>query len=110
MQPKRPRDKDHNHGNLDIGLAIYGKKVLFVDADPQGDLTTTLGWPDNACLSVTLSTVMDKIIREEDFDPTDGILHHDEGVDLAKEIGITHQAVNKQRQKVIAKLRQLMGF
>ena len=26
--------------NLGIGLAMQGKKVLLVDADPQGDLTT----------------------------------------------------------------------
>ena len=29
--------------NLGIGLAMQGKKVLLVDADPQGDLTTCLG-------------------------------------------------------------------
>ena len=29
--------------NLGIGLAREGKKVLLVDADPQGDLTTSLG-------------------------------------------------------------------
>lgn len=68
--------------NLGIGLVMQGKKVLLVDADPQGDLTTALGWADNDSLSVTLATVMDKIIREEDFDPFDGILRHDEGVDL----------------------------
>jgi len=33
--------------NLGIGLAMQGKRVLLVDADPQGDLTTALGWPDN---------------------------------------------------------------
>ena len=32
--------------NLGIGLAKQGKKVLLVDADPQGDLTTCLGWKD----------------------------------------------------------------
>ena len=32
--------------NLGVGLATAGKKVLLVDADPQGDLTTCLGWPD----------------------------------------------------------------
>ena len=32
--------------NLRIGLAMKGKKVLLIDADPQGDLTTCLGWKD----------------------------------------------------------------
>lgn len=32
--------------NLGVGLAMQGKKVLLVDADPQGDLTTCLGWQD----------------------------------------------------------------
>lgn len=34
--------------NLGVGLAMQGKKVLLVDADPQGDLTVSLGWKDNA--------------------------------------------------------------
>ena len=49
--------------NLGIGLAREGKKVLLVDADPQGDLTTSLGWADSEGLSVTLATQMDKITR-----------------------------------------------
>ncbi len=32
--------------NLGAGLAREGKRVLLVDADPQGDLTTSLGWQD----------------------------------------------------------------
>jgi chromosome partitioning protein len=61
---------------------MQDKKVLLVDADPQGDLTTALGWPDNESLPVTLSTVMDNIVNDREFDFCDGILHHDEGVDL----------------------------
>ena len=30
--------------NLGVGLAMQGKKVLLIDADSQGDLTTCLGW------------------------------------------------------------------
>lgn len=29
--------------NLGIGLARQGKKVLLIDADPQGSLTASLG-------------------------------------------------------------------
>ena len=68
--------------NLGIGLANEGKRVLLVDADPQGDLTTSLGWADQDNLSVTLSTQMEKIIRDEPIEVHEGILHHDEGVDL----------------------------
>ena len=40
--------------NLGIGLAMQGKKVLLVDADPQGDLTACLGWQDTDSLGITL--------------------------------------------------------
>lgn len=36
--------------NLGVGLAMQGKKVLLIDADPQGDLTTCLGWQDGELL------------------------------------------------------------
>lgn len=68
--------------NLGIGLANAGKKVLLVDADPQGDLTTALGWHEQDDLSVTLATHMEKIIRDEQFDCHEGILYHEEGVDI----------------------------
>lgn len=68
--------------NLGIGLARQEKKVLLVDADPQGDLTTCLGWPDTDSLSVTLADHLRGIIQDEPIAPEDGLLHHDEGVDL----------------------------
>ena len=68
--------------NLGIGLAMQGKKVLLIDADPQGDLTTCLGWRDTDGLPITLADKLTEIMREETADPFDGILHHNEGVDL----------------------------
>lgn len=32
--------------NLGVGLSKLGYKVLLVDADPQGDLTTCMGYYD----------------------------------------------------------------
>lgn len=40
--------------NLGVGLAMQGKKVLLVDADPQGDLTACLGWQDTDNLPIAL--------------------------------------------------------
>ena len=68
--------------NLGVGLAMQGKKVLLIDADPQGDLTTCLGWQDTDNLGLTLATKLTDVINETMNDPTVGILHHDEGVDL----------------------------
>lgn len=68
--------------NLGVGLAMHGRKVLLIDADPQGDLTTCLGWKDTDGLGITLATKLTDIINETANDPTEGILHHEEGVDL----------------------------
>ena len=68
--------------NLGIGLANKGKRVLVVDSDPQGDLTTCLGWQRVDEIPVTLATKMHEIIRDNETNPESGILHHNEGVDL----------------------------
>ena len=68
--------------NLGVGLAMQGKKVLLVDADPQGDLTTCLGWQDTDSLPQTLSNKLSAVMREEQQDPFSGILGHEEKVDL----------------------------
>ena len=68
--------------NLGIGLAMQGKKVLLVDADPQGDLTTCLGWQETDELSNTISDKLLSVIMDKNENPYDGILRHEEGVDL----------------------------
>lgn len=68
--------------NLGIGLAMEGKKVLVVDTDPQASLTISLGYPIPDKLSLTLSDMMQKVMMEEPVVPGEGILHHQEGVDL----------------------------
>ena len=44
--------------NLGVGLAMQGKRVLLIDADPQGDLTTSLGWQNTDSLNITLSSCL----------------------------------------------------
>ena len=93
--------------NLGIGLAMEGKKVLLVDADPQGSLTIvasllwlvvctacrfifarhadiaiSMGWQQPDELPTTLSTLMQKAMNDQPIQPGEGILHHAEGVDL----------------------------
>ena len=68
--------------NLGIGLANQGKKVLLMDADPQGSLTISLGYREPDKLSVTLANKLIAVINEEEFNPYEGILHHEEGVDI----------------------------
>ena len=68
--------------NLGVGLSRQGEKVLLVDADPQGDLTISLGWQNNDSLDITLADKINSVITDIDFDKTAGILHHTEGVDL----------------------------
>ena len=68
--------------NLGIGLAMQGKKVLLVDADPQGDLTTCLGWSDTDNILNALPEKMMEVVQGKETDPFQGILHHKEGIDL----------------------------
>jgi chromosome partitioning protein len=68
--------------NLGIGLVRQGKKVLLVDADPQGNLTDSLGWNEPDKLPDSLATIMSKFIMDEPVESNEGLLHHDEGVDL----------------------------
>jgi chromosome partitioning protein len=68
--------------SLGVGLARQGKKTLLIDADSQHSLTASLGIKEPDKLKVTFASVMNDLINEEAADPTAGIIHHSEGVDL----------------------------
>ncbi len=66
-------------GNLEIGLAKQGKKVLLIDADAQGSLTASLGFTESDNLEVTLATIMGDLNNDGEVEPGEGILHYEEG-------------------------------
>lgn len=69
--------------NLGVCLAeSYGKKVLLVDADPQGSLTVSLSVKNPDGLDKSLSTVMQSVIDDLEMDPSEAVIRHEEGVDL----------------------------
>ena len=49
--------------NLGIGLARSGKKVLLIDADPQGSLTASLGYVEPDEIHVTLANILTSVIN-----------------------------------------------
>lgn len=67
--------------NLGVGLATAGKKVLLVDADPQGSLTVSLGVKNPDALDVSLSSLMQSVMEDERLSGN-AIIKHKEGVDL----------------------------
>ncbi len=68
--------------SLGVALAKNGKKVLLIDADPQGDLTTCLGYYNQDEIQNTIGTLMSNVIYDNEVNAEDVILHHKEGVDL----------------------------
>ncbi len=67
--------------NLGVGLASSGKRVLLVDADPQGSLTVSLGIKNPDELDVSLSSLMQSVIDDKPL-AEGAIIRHQEGVDL----------------------------
>lgn len=68
--------------NLGAGLVREGKKVLVIDADPQGNLSQSLGIENPDELEIALPNIMEQIMTGEDVDVKKGIVHHKEGLDL----------------------------
>lgn len=68
--------------NLGTALATQGRKILLVDADAQGNLTSALGIerPDALCQS--LADLLLQAINGEEPDVGAVIHHHVEGVDF----------------------------
>ena len=68
--------------SLGVALSKQGKKVLLIDADPQGDLTTCMGYYNQDDLQNTLGTLMSDTICDNEVNAEKSILHHKEEIDL----------------------------
>ena len=68
--------------SLGAALASRGERVLLVDADPQGSLTSSLGWKNPDELEVTLATHLEATARDVELPVREGLLSHREGLDL----------------------------
>lgn len=68
--------------SLGVALARRGNKVLLVDADPQGDLTKSLGFREPDAIEITLANHIECIVNDTPLPADMGIVHHDENVDL----------------------------
>ena len=77
--------------NLGTSLAAMGYKVLLVDADPQGDLSSYLGYT-GAANSATISDLMESVISDEPAPEV--VMHHEEQVDfIPSDIGLSDMEV-----------------
>ena len=72
--------------NLGVALARLGKKVLLVDADPQGQVALGLGFPKK--VRVTLKNMLENIIMGLEFDPKEAILKHKEASCIIKSVDV----------------------
>jgi chromosome partitioning protein len=66
--------------SLGYGLVNKGKRVLLIDADPVGGLTTMMGI-DKDTLTETAFSVLKRIVKKEDFEKTLGI-NNINGIDI----------------------------
>ena len=93
--------------NLGAGLVRQGKKVMIIDADPQGSLTLSLGVKNPDELDSTLANVMERIVEDKEFESGFAVLRTDEGIDLMPSnielSGIEVRLVNEMSRERVLK-------
>lgn len=67
--------------NLGVALSKNNKKVLLVDVDPQGDLTTCMGM-NNQEEKLSLADLMNRSMNDITLNEKEIILHYNDNLDL----------------------------
>ena len=93
--------------NLGVGLAQQGKRVLLIDADPQGSLTICLGYRNPDELDATLANVMRAVMDERVLPEGYGIIHHAGGVDSTDPKNRTQHQFMGRRTAQAAEMRSV---
>lgn len=106
LQIKKGGGKTTTAVNLGAELIRQGKRVLVIDADPQGSLTISLGIKNSDKLNLTLANVMQSIVEDKELTSGFCLLKTEEGIDLMPSnielSGIEIRLVNEMiREKVL---------
>ena len=91
--------------NLGNGLFRKEKRVLLIDLDPQGDLTTSLGYKNPNSLDYTIKNLMEKEIQEIPISKNEAILKSEEGVSFIP-ANIELEALELSMIKYINKIKE----
>lgn len=93
--------------NLGVGLALMKQKVLIVDADPQWDVSASLGYRDCDDSNETLTNLMEMVLSDEDIPEDCFIRRQEEGIDIiCSNIGLAGtevQLVNAMSREFVLK-------
>lgn len=93
--------------NLGVGLALMKQKVLIVDADPQWDVSASLGYRNCDDSNETLTNLMEMVLSDEDIPEDCFIQHQEEGIDIiCSNIGLAGtevQLVNAMSREFVLK-------
>ena len=68
--------------SISVDPARRGYRVLAVDFDPQGNLTTSFGITEPEKLTRTIASELQNAIEDNEADPREAIIKGCEGVDL----------------------------
>ena len=100
--------------SLGVALAKEGKRVLLVDADPQANLTTWMGWYDQDSLSIILSTLLFQYMEDKSITSKESILHHkEENIDIIPStirLAKTESDLNNAMSREYALEKKLVKF